>query len=73
MANTWNHHLREADEDEKVAIRFAGRSEAFRAFLNAPGGSLGSEPGPLIGTKRPAEDERDPCLSSSQRAHHVCF
>ena len=38
-ANTWNRHLREADEDEKVAIRFAGCSEAFRAFLNALGGS----------------------------------
>ena len=32
--NTWRRHLREASsEDEKEAIRLAGRSEEFRAFI----------------------------------------
>ena len=36
-ANTWRRHLREADEDEKEAIRLASLSDDFRAFLNATG------------------------------------
>lgn len=55
-ANTWRRHLREASEDEKDAIRLAGRSDDFRAFLNAANGS--NIPEVQVGVKRPADNDR---------------
>ena len=64
--NTWRRHLREASsEDEKEAIRLAGRSEEFRAFIlqaaSATRGQNQSEEqengSPGIGSRRPAVDD----------------
>ena len=40
--NTWNHHLREAAEDEIKSIKLTRRSDAFRAFLSSGAGASSS-------------------------------
>ena len=56
--NTWRRHLREANEDEKEAIRLAGRSEQFRAFVQATASTV---PGPS------QSEQQDASLHTSSR------
>jgi hypothetical protein len=62
---TWQRHLREASsDDEKEAIRLAGRSEQFRAFVQGASHTRGQNQSeeqengsPGIGSRRPAADD----------------
>ncbi|KAI6148359.1 hypothetical protein BKA82DRAFT_4014428 [Pisolithus tinctorius] len=68
---TWKQHLREADDDEKVSITLATRSDTFRAFIatSAASTSASNESGTAGHARLTLEAEDRPQLPSQGDGH----